>query len=101
MSQRAATEAREDDGIAFLVKHGIDIHELDSFASQLGPKGRFTQEGLSDEQLRCLYYGFFEGQRFEGVQGVVVNKHVNRALRGKWVGSVFNGATPICLVATA
>jgi len=92
-SQRAATAAREDEGIGFLVKHGIDIHELDSSASQLAPIGRFTRIGLSAEQLRCLYYSFFEGQVFEGVQGVVVNQPANRALRGEYAGSVFNCAT--------
>jgi hypothetical protein len=89
-SQRAATDGREDEGIGFLVKYGINIHELDSSASQLGAIGRFTHVGLSAKHLRFLYYSFFEGQAFEGVQGVVVNKHANRALRGKHAGSVFN-----------
>lgn len=92
-SQRSATEAREDEGIGFLVMHRIDIHELDSSASQLGPIGRFIHVGLSAEQLRCLDYSFFEGQVFECVQGVVVNKHANRALHGEYVGSVINCAT--------
>jgi hypothetical protein len=92
-SQRSATEAREDEGIGFLVMHRIDIHELDSSASQLGPIGRLIHVGLSAEQLRCLYCSFFEGHLFEGVQSVVANKHANRALRGECVDSVINGTT--------
>jgi hypothetical protein len=89
-AQRASDESRKDDGIGFPIKDRVNIYELDPPTGQLGPITRFAHVRFGPKQLRRLLYRFFEGEMFEGVQRVVVNKDSNGALFGKQVCAVLD-----------